>query len=79
MEDVSDEKMREMVRNMTPTERLNMGCAMTQAYKNSLIKAIVEENPQITEAGIKQQLFLRLYGDEFDEEQKEKILRYLAS
>ncbi len=74
-----DEKMREAIMQKTPSERIEMGFAMFAEFKQSIIRAILEENPQISEKGLRQQLFLRLYGDEFNAEECEKILQYLAS
>lgn len=73
------EKIREMIRGKTPLERLEMGCSMFETSRQLVTRAILEENPQISEKGLRQQLFLRFYGDDFDEQEREKILHYLAS
>ena len=73
------EKIREMIRGKTPLERLEMGCSMFETSRQLITRAILEENPQISEKGLKQQLFLRFYGNDFDEQEREKILHYLAS
>lgn len=36
------------------------------------------EKPQITESELRQELFLRYYGDEFSPEQRKKILAAIA-
>lgn len=72
------EKMHEMIRNKTFLERAEMGCSMYQTSKQLIIRAILEENPSISEISLRQQLFLKFYGNDFNEEEKEKILQYLA-
>lgn len=82
MDDTSPEmaeKMREMIRKKTPLERLEMGCSMYATSKQLIIRSILEENPDISEKGLRQQFFLKFYGNDFNEEEREKILQYLAN
>ncbi len=82
MDDTSPEmaeKIREMIRKKTPLERLEMGCSMYATSKQLIIRAILEENPGISEKGLRQQFFLKFYGNDFNEEEREKILQYLAN
>lgn len=62
---------------MSPVERMLMGASMTAAYRQFVKRAILENNPQITEAGLRQELFLKFYGDDFIPEEREKILAHL--
>jgi hypothetical protein len=43
-----------------------------------VIAGIRAEKPQITESELRQELFLRYYGDEFSPEQRKKILAAIA-
>lgn len=74
-----DEKVRELFLKKTPVERLEMGCSMFNTTKKLLIRFILEENPEITQVGLKQQLFLKLYGDEFTQDQVDKIFCYFSN
>ena len=81
MDDTSpeiSEKIYEMIREKTPIERLKMGCSMYQTSKYLVTNAILRENPQISAIGLRQALFLRFYGQDFDPIQTEKILHHLA-
>lgn len=79
MNDTSPEielKMRELINKKTPQERAEMGSSMFDTSVILIKRFILEQNPGISEVGIKQQLFLKLYGDEFTPEQIEKIFKY---
>jgi hypothetical protein len=63
----------------SPEERLIMGCSMFDAAKEIARSSIMEENPKISPREIKEKIFLRFYGREFDEDRKKKILDALKS
>jgi hypothetical protein len=55
-------------------ERLKMGCSM-HATAQALVRAsVLEEDPLASPAALRQALFLRFYGHEFNSEAREKIL-----
>lgn len=55
-------------------ERLKMGCSM-HATAQALVRAsVLEEDPFASAAAVRQALFLRFYGHEFDSETRDKIL-----
>jgi hypothetical protein len=70
------EKMREMIRAKSPSERARMGWSMYLTSKYLVTRAILEENPNISKSDLKKELFLRFYGNEFDEEARKKIFAY---
>lgn len=72
-----EEKMCEMIMQKTPLERLKMGCSMYETSKFFVIRFILEENPNISDEDLRQEFFLKFYGDDFNEEQKKKICEYL--
>jgi len=71
------EKVYEMIREKLPEERLKMGFSMYATSKHLVTCAIRRENPHISETELRQELFLKFYGGDFDPEQKEKILAHL--
>ncbi len=71
------EKVREMFRMKSGAERLEMGCSMYDTSRYLVKRAILENNPQISETALRQELFLKFYADDFSLEQQQKILRYL--
>jgi len=73
------EKICAMFQKKTPSERLKMGCSMHETSKYLVTRAILENTPHISEEGLRQELFLKFYGNDFNAEQREKILRHLAS
>lgn len=72
-----EEKMREMIRLKSPTERLQMGWSMYETSKLLVIYSIREDNPTISKSELRKEIFLRFYRDDFTLEQREKILAYL--
>ena len=69
-------KMRELIAQKTPQERLEMGSSMFDTSVFLIKRFILQENPNISEVEMKQQLFLKLYRDDFTPEQIEKIFKY---
>lgn len=51
------EKVREMFRKKSPSERLNMGSSMNAMLRFLITRAILEKNPNISKAGLRQELF----------------------
>jgi hypothetical protein len=68
---------RGMMMRRTPEERVVMGCSMFDAAKQIAKSAITEQYPQILPHKLKEAIFLRFYGKEFDEACKERILKAL--
>lgn len=71
-------KMEEMIRQKTPSERLSMGCSMFDLSKELVRSSILKEDPRISAAYLRRQLFLRFYGDDFSSAQQQKIIGYLT-
>lgn len=73
-----EEKMREMIRNKTPQERLVMGCSMHDFSKGLVLRALLENNSKLSQSDIRRELFLKFYGNDFTPSQQEKILAHLT-
>ena len=61
----------------SPEERLRMGCSMFDTAKELVKMAVLDQNRNADSKEIKRKIFLRFYGQEFDEAQKRKILECL--
>lgn len=70
-------KMRELIQQKTPVERLLMGCSMFDFSKQLAAQSILASFPGITRAQFRRELFLRFYGEDFDLAQKERIIEHL--
>ncbi|MBI3456670.1 MAG: hypothetical protein HY002_12910 [Candidatus Rokubacteria bacterium] len=82
MSDTSPEvarRCRAMLLRRSGEERLKMGCSMHAAAKALVRASILEKDPLISSAALRQALFLRFYGDDFDADTREKILRALGT
>ncbi|MBF8264123.1 MAG: hypothetical protein HW387_1788 [Parachlamydiales bacterium] len=71
-----DEKMREMCRLKTPTERFKMGCSMYDASRYLITCSILRNNPDISKAGLQKELFLSFYRDDFKPTEREAIIAH---
>jgi hypothetical protein len=60
-----------MIMSKTSEERLKMGFSMFDSAKKIVISSIKDNS------NINKELFLRFYGDDFDDETKEKIINRL--
>jgi hypothetical protein len=73
------QKVREMIQLKTPTERLEMGASMYETSKQLMIQFIRRRNPQISDRALRQEFFLRMYGSDFNPEERDKIAKHLGS
>ena len=70
------EKMRELVRAKTPAERLKMGCSMYDFSKQLVVHSILEREPGLSPTGLRRELFLRFYGNDFNPKKRREIAAY---
>jgi len=68
-----------MLAERTPEERLLMTCSMYDAGIALLKAGILHEQPDITPAQMRGEIFMRLYGDCFSEEEARRIVRHLEA
>jgi len=71
-------KMCALIQKKTPAERLKMGLSMYETSKYLITRAILEENPQISKSALRQEIFLKFYGNDFDQKEQMKILQHLS-
>ncbi len=82
MEDTSTAvavRFQKMIMKRGPLERLLMGCSMFDSAKQIVKNAILNQNPEIKPQRMKEEIFLRFYGMEFNKAEKEKILNVLKN
>ena len=72
-------RFRNLMMRKSGQERLLMGCSMYDTAKQIVLSAIHNRQPGITDAEIKREIFLRFYGQEFSQAEREKYLSVLAS
>ena len=80
MDDTSPEmlqKMHEMIQKKSPAERLKMGCSMYETSKYLVTLGILKNNPNISKKDLRKEIFLKFYGNDFNSEQSNKILKHL--
>jgi hypothetical protein len=59
-------------------ERLRMAGSMYATARALAVASIVEADPTASDAGVRQALFLRFYGHEFDDQTRARILARIA-
>lgn len=72
-------RFRDLMMSKTGQQRLLMGCSMYDTAKQIVRSAVRNRQSGITEAEIKREIFLRFYGPEFSQADREKYLSVLAS
>ncbi len=70
-------RMEEMILRKPPEERLRMGCSMFDFSRILLISGILRENPGVSPAFLRAELFRRFSGSDFDPLQQGNILKHL--
>ena len=72
-------RFRDLMMSKSGEQRLVMGFSMYDTAKQIVLNSICNHRPGITDAEIKREIFLRFYGQEFSEADREKFLSELAS
>ena len=72
-------KMREMMQQKSAGERLKMGCSMYDFSRQLVTHSVLQRNPQLSQNALREEIFLRFYGNAFDRDQQQKIVKYLTS
>ena len=71
-------QFRDLMKAKSNEQRLLMGCSMYDTAKQIVQSAIHGQNPAITPEEMRKEIFLRFYGLEFSQADKEKMLLMLA-
>jgi hypothetical protein len=72
-------RYRDLMMSKTGQQRLRMGCSMYDTAKTIVRSAIYNSRPEITDAEMKKEVFLRFYGKEFSRTDREKFLSAMKS
>ena len=75
---VIEERFREMMMRKSGEERMLMGFSMYETAKQFVISSIKNNNPDISLSELRQEIFLRFYGNDFNKINKEKVIIYLS-
>ncbi len=73
-----ESRFMDMMMSKSGEERLKMGFSMFETARRQAIASIRGERPDIDDKELRRQVFLRFYGQEFDENDREKILKGFA-
>ncbi len=74
---VIEERFREMMMRKSGEERMLMGFSMYETAKQFVVSSIKNNNPDISLSELRQEIFLRFYGNDFNKINKEKVIIYL--
>lgn len=73
-----EERYRAMLMARSGEERMKMGDSMYATARTLVIASILERDPSASPGALRQALFPRFYGHEFDAAARERILARLA-
>lgn len=68
------EMQRKLIHSKTDEERSMMGAEMIDSVYEMVKNQIIEKEPELSKKEILAKLFLRLYQNDFSEQEKEKIV-----
>jgi hypothetical protein len=74
-----ERRYREMLLQRSGEERLRMGCSMFTFTRELVVASVLAKTPNVSPSELRRAIFLRFYGDDFDPETREKVLRVLES
>ena len=69
----------DMIFKKSPGERVAMAFSLFDFVKEIVIGSIKEGRPDISESDLRAEIFLRFYGNDFGEQDKEKIIGRLKA
>ena len=72
-----ERKYRRMLLGQSGAERLRMGSSMFSTARALAIASILEKDPSAPPARLREQIFLRFYGADFDADERERIVARL--
>lgn len=73
-------RFRQLVLSQSPAKRLAMACSMFSTAK-ALVRAGILKTERVDQVSedLRGRVFLRLYGEDFETSQRNKILEYLQA
>lgn len=72
-----EQRCRQRLLRCSGEARLKMGCSMYDFAKSLVRASLLERTPNASPSALRCAIFLRFYGNDFDAESREKILRVL--
>lgn len=72
------QRYREMLLQRSGAERLKMGCSMFATARALVVASVLEQERSASPARVRELLFLRLYGADFSEDGRERIVAQLG-
>ena len=70
-------RVRKMIQQKTAEERLIMGCSMHEFSRQLVIRSILQREPTISQRDLRREIFFRIYGNDFDPSERDKIVQHL--
>lgn len=74
-----EKKVAEMLASRTPADRLRMASSMFDSGRKLLKAGIVHEKGILSEARLRAEMFMKLYGEFFTSEEIDRILSVLTN
>ena len=73
----AEKSLQEIYAEFTPFQRLQVATGMFQTARELIKAGILYENPDISPADLRGEMFMRLYGDCYTKEEAQRIVQYL--
>ena len=72
------ERYRKMLMARSGAERLMMGDSMYATARTLVVASLLERDPSASPAALRQAIFLRFYGGDFDSATQQRVLARLG-
>jgi len=74
-----EKRQAAMIAKLSPADRLRMANSMFESGRALVRIGLKQQNESISEAQLRAQIFLRLYGEDYSGTEKKRILTSLSS
>ena len=75
----SAQRVRKLMKRKSAQARLMMGFSMFDAARLIVIESLKVKTPHLSSKELKEKLFLRFYGADFNKDTKQKILKAIET
>ena len=74
-----EQRYKEMLLSKSPLERLKMASRMYDSGRKLVMSGILKERQNIDASRLRAKLFLRMYGNDFTDNEIEKIIKKIPN
>ncbi|KPK90390.1 hypothetical protein AMJ80_08445 [bacterium SM23_31] len=74
-----EQRYKEMLLSKSPLARLKMASRMYDSGRKLVMSGILKESPHLDKSQLRAHLFLRMYGNDFTDNERERIIKKIPN